>query len=88
MKFEHGAAGLHVWRRLVEVSLDTAGIASVLKGCSASDIKSLVDESARMALKRAELISARTILETLDRVPASITADAVQKYADFRSRGF
>jgi hypothetical protein len=77
----------HLNNRPVEESLDTAGIAAVLEGYSASDIKLLVDEAARMALKRTELISADTLLTVLERVPASITADDMQRYSAFRSRG-
>jgi len=77
----------HLQDRPVEASLDTAGIAAVLEGYSASDIKLLVDESARIALKQRELISTRTILTALDFIPPSITAEAMQKYSEFRSRG-
>jgi transitional endoplasmic reticulum ATPase len=77
----------HLNGRPVEESLDTAGVAAVLEGYSASDIKLLVDEAARMALKRAELISTGTLLAVLERVPASITTDDMQRYSAFRSRG-
>ena len=40
----------HLSERPIEASVDTAGIAAVLEGYSASDIKLLVDEAARMAL--------------------------------------
>jgi AAA+ superfamily predicted ATPase len=77
----------HLRARPVEESLDTAGIAAVLEGYSASDIKLLVEESARMALKRTDLISTGTLLAALERVPASITTDDMQRYSAFRSRG-
>jgi transitional endoplasmic reticulum ATPase len=77
----------HLKDRPVEASIDTAGIATVLEGYSASDIRLLVDEAARMALKRTEPISTANLLAALERVPASITADDVQRYSAFRSRG-
>lgn len=76
----------HLNDRPVEASLDTPGIAAVLEGYSASDIKLLVEEAARMALKRQGLIATRTLLAALERVPASITADDMQRYELFRSR--
>jgi SpoVK/Ycf46/Vps4 family AAA+-type ATPase len=77
----------HLRSRPVEASLDSAGIAAVLDGYSASDIKLLVDEAARMALKRTAAISTAIFLATLERVPASITAEDMQRYSAFRSRG-
>ena len=77
----------HLRDRPVEASLDTAGIATVLDGYSASDIKLLVDEASRMVLKVAETISTGTLLAALERVPASITATDVQRYSAFRARG-
>jgi SpoVK/Ycf46/Vps4 family AAA+-type ATPase len=76
----------HLDNRPVEASLDAAGIAAVLEGYSASDIKLLVDEAARMALKGAEPISTAILLASLERVPGSISADDMG-YAAFRSRG-
>jgi transitional endoplasmic reticulum ATPase len=77
----------HLRDRPIEASLDIAGISAVLEGYSASDIKLLVDEAARLALKRKALIETRTLLAALERVPASITAEDMQRYEGFRSRG-
>jgi len=77
----------HLTDRPVAASLDSAGVAVVLEGHSASDIKLLVDEAARMALKRTEPISTASLLAALGRVPASITADDMERYSAFRSRG-
>jgi transitional endoplasmic reticulum ATPase len=77
----------HLQGRPVDASLDIAGIAAVLDGYSASDIKLLVDEAARMALKRKDLIETTTLLAALERVPASITSEDMQRYYGFRSRG-
>lgn len=77
----------HLQGRPVESCLDTAGIAAVLEGYSASDIKLLVDEGARMALRRTALITTDTLLAAFERVPPSITAEDMQRYSGFRSRG-
>jgi AAA+ superfamily predicted ATPase len=78
---------LHLHDRPVEASIDKAGIAAIIEGYSASDIKFLVDEAARIALKKLEPISSETLLLALERVPPSITQDDVQRYFAFRSRG-
>jgi transitional endoplasmic reticulum ATPase len=83
----HAMLGFHLHGRPVGASLDIAGIAAVLEGYSASDIKLLVDEAARIALKRTELITTNTLLAALERVAASITAEDMQRYSGFRSRG-
>jgi SpoVK/Ycf46/Vps4 family AAA+-type ATPase len=67
--------------------IDGEGIAAILDGYSASDIKFLTDETARMALARTELISTETLLAAMGRVPPSITKEDEQRYASFRSRG-
>ena len=77
----------HLQGRPVDASADIGGVAAVLEGYSASDIKLLVDEAARMALKRKELITKTTLLATLGRVPASITIDDMRRYSAFRARG-
>jgi len=77
----------HLRDRPVEEPLDAAGIAATLDGYSGSDIKLLVDEAARMALRRGEPISTAILLAALDRVPASITAEDMERYSSLRSRG-
>jgi SpoVK/Ycf46/Vps4 family AAA+-type ATPase len=77
----------HLRDRPVEPSIDTAGIAAVLEGYAASDLRLLVDEAARMALKQPEPISTATLLAALKRVPPSITEGDVARYSAFRSRG-
>lgn len=83
----HAMLEFHLHDRPVDGSTDIAGIAAVLEGYSASDIKLLVDEAARMALKRREFIATGTLLAALKRVPASITLEDMQRYCGFRSRG-
>jgi SpoVK/Ycf46/Vps4 family AAA+-type ATPase len=77
----------HLRERPILAPVDTAGVADLLVGYSASDIKLLVDEAARMALQRRGPISADTLLAALERVPASISKEDIQRYSSFRSRG-
>jgi transitional endoplasmic reticulum ATPase len=77
----------HLRDRPIMAPLDTAGVASVLDGYSASDIKLLVEEAARIGLQRREPISIDTLLAALERVPASISNEDIQRYSAFRSRG-
>jgi transitional endoplasmic reticulum ATPase len=77
----------HLRGRPILAPVDTAGVAGLLDGYSASDIKLLVDEAARMALQRREQISIDTLLAALERVPASISKEDIQRYSSFRSRG-
>jgi len=68
-------------------SIDAEGIAAVLDGYSASDIKFQADEATRMALARSELISTETLLAAMGRVPPSITKEDEERYSSFRPRG-
>jgi transitional endoplasmic reticulum ATPase len=77
----------HLMDRPVEASVDVASIATILEGYSASDIKLLVDEAARLALKRTEPISTSSLLAALERVPASVSKEDMQQYSAFRGRG-
>jgi ATP-dependent 26S proteasome regulatory subunit len=77
----------HLKDRPVEATIDAAGIAAVLEGYSASDIRLFADEAARTALKQRALISTVTLLTALERVRASITTDDLQRYSTFQSRG-
>jgi SpoVK/Ycf46/Vps4 family AAA+-type ATPase len=77
----------HLRGRPMLAPVDMAGVAGVLGGYSASDIKLLVDEAARMALQRREPISIETLQAALERVPASTTEEDIQRYSSFRSRG-
>lgn len=78
----------HLIGRPVEDTLDLRGIAMILDGYSASDIKLLVEEAARLALADEALISAAWLFNALPRVPPSITKQDEERYAGFRGRGF
>lgn len=78
----------HLADRPVDPALDAAGIAVVLDGYSASDLKLLVDEAARRALDREVAISTETLLDAMRRVPPSITEEEGKRYDAFPGRGF
>ena len=77
----------HLYDRPLDDSLDLTGVAGILEGYSASDIKLLVDEAARAALRRLEPISTATLLAVFERVPPSITREQIERYSAFQSRG-
>jgi len=77
----------HLLRRPIEPNLDIRGIAAVLDGYSASDIRMLVEESAHAACEIAAPISTPILLDALRRVPPSITQDDEARFLKFRSRG-
>jgi SpoVK/Ycf46/Vps4 family AAA+-type ATPase len=74
-------------RRPVAESIDYTGIAEVLDGYSASDIKFLTDEAAPMAIARSQPISTETLLVAMGRVPPSISEEDELRHPSFRSRG-
>jgi len=61
--------------------------ASLLEGYSCSDIRNIVDESARLALKGGELIENKHLSDAIYRNPSSLSADIFSKYKEFRGRG-
>ncbi len=77
----------HLRVRPIEPDLDIRGVAAVLDGYSASDIKMLVEESARAACEMAVPISILILLDALRRVPPSITQEDEGRFPTFQSRG-
>ena len=77
----------HLLNRPTESRLDLRGIAAILDGYSASDIRFLVNEAARKALDQRTIISTDTIMEALRRVPPSITEEDQERFRSFGSRG-
>jgi transitional endoplasmic reticulum ATPase len=77
----------HLLGRPVEPDLDIRGIAVVLDGYSASDTKLLVEEAARAACEKAVPISMPILLDAIQRVPPSITAEEDARFRSFRPRG-
>lgn len=78
---------LHLENRPIEKGIDLAKLSKYLEGYSASDIKFLVDESARLAMRNKSSISNETILTVKEKIPASITDEVANRYKTFTSRG-
>jgi hypothetical protein len=77
----------HLLDRPVEPDVDIRGVGLVLDGYSASDIRFLVEEAARAACEKAVPISTLILLDTLQRVPPSITPEDEARFRTFQSRG-
>jgi len=77
----------HLRNRPLGPDLDIRGVAAILDGYSASDIKMLVEESARAACEVASPISTPTLLDALRRVPPSITPEDEARFRNFQPRG-
>ena len=77
----------HLSNRPTDSPLDLRGIAAILDGYSASDIRFLVDEAARAALDQKTIISTELVMDALHRVPPSISVEVQERYRSFGSRG-
>jgi AAA+ superfamily predicted ATPase len=77
----------HLSNRPTDSGLDFWGLATILDGYSASDIRFLVDEAARKALDRKTELSTELIIEALRGVPPSISEDVQERFRSFGSRG-
>jgi SpoVK/Ycf46/Vps4 family AAA+-type ATPase len=62
-------------------------LAKDLGGYSASDLRFLVDEAAREALKNKEPISYKYFQSAMRRVPPSISSDIEARYRSIQQRG-
>ena len=78
---------MHLAARPVVANLDYAGIAGTLDGYSASDIKFLVDQAARVAMEQATQISGEILLAARARIPASVTPEDEDRFKGFLARG-
>lgn len=78
---------LHLKNRPTDETIDLAELSKQLVGYAASDIKFLVDEAARLAMKTHSDISNETFLSVIDKVPPSVTYDNEQYYQSFVQRG-
>lgn len=78
---------LHLEGRPVEADLDLGALAEALEGYSASDIRFLVDEAARDALKKAQDISQESFRSVMERVPPSVTPEIEAQYRSIEQRG-
>lgn len=78
---------LHLENRPLEKGLAAGSVALVLDGYSASDIKFLVDEAARLALGRGAPISSELLMEASRKIPPSVTKEDEKRYQSFEERG-
>lgn len=77
----------HLADRPAAEDLDPASLALHFEGYSAADLRLLVDEAARRALKASEPISAAILLEAQGRVAPSVTPEIEDYFRSFGSRG-
>ena len=79
---------LHLKGRPVADDLDLGTMADTLEGYSASDIRFLVDEAARDALKKQQPISADSFRFAMSRVQRSVPKEIEAQYLSIEQRGF
>jgi AAA+ superfamily predicted ATPase len=79
---------LHLEGRPVAVDLDLGVLAEALEGYSASDIRFLVDEAARDAMRRGQDITHESFRSALARVKPSVTPEIEDQYRSIEQRGF
>ena len=79
---------LHLEGRPVAADFELGVLADVLEGYSASDIRFLVDEAARAALRTAQDISHESFRSAMARVQRSVTPEIEAQYRSIEQRGF
>lgn len=79
---------LHLEGRPVAAEFDLGVLAEALEGYSASDIRFLVDEAARDALRRAQDITHESFRSAMARVQPSVTPEIEAQYRSIEQRGF
>jgi transitional endoplasmic reticulum ATPase len=79
--------GLHLEGRPVATDLDLGTLAEALEGYSASDIRFLVDEAARDALRRTQDITHESFRSAMTRVQPSVTPEIEDQYRSIEQRG-
>jgi len=78
---------MHLSGRPVALDIDCTAIAATLEGYSASDIRFLVDQAARIAIGLNAEISTDMVFAARRGVPASVTAEDEARYRAFVARG-
>jgi AAA+ superfamily predicted ATPase len=78
---------LHLAGRPVEPNIDLAALTADLEGYSASDIRFLVDEAARDAMRANQDISLNSFRSAMNRIRPSVTPDIEQQYRSIEQRG-
>lgn len=79
---------LHLEGRPVAPDCDLGVLADALEGYSASDIRFLVDEAARDALRRTQDITHESFRSAMTRVQPSVTPEIEDQYRSIEQRGF
>ena len=79
---------LHLEGRPVAADFDVGALAESLEGYSASDIRFLVDEAARDALRRGQDINSESFRSAMARVQPSVTPEIEARYQSIEQRGF
>jgi len=79
---------LHLEGRPVAPDFDLGGLAEALECYSASDIRFLVDEAARDALKEAQDITNESFRSAMARARPSVTPEIEAQYRSIEQRGF
>jgi len=79
---------LHLEGRPVATGFDLGMLAEALEGYSASDIRFLVDEAARDALRTTQDITHESFRSAMRRVQASVTLEIEDQYRSIGQRGF
>jgi transitional endoplasmic reticulum ATPase len=70
-----------------QANLDIENFAEILDGYSCSDIRNIIDESARLALREGKPIDNEHLKEAIRRNPSSLSSDILSKYKTFQQRG-
>ncbi len=78
---------LHLEKRPLAKGVVLDDLASTLSGYSASDIRFLVDEAARKALKEGTDITLESFFFAASRIPPSVTAETEAKHQSIEQRG-
>ncbi len=78
---------LHLKNRPIDDAIDLTGFSKQLIGYSASDIKFLVDEAARLAMRTESHIGTETLKQVMSKIPASITNEIELRFQAFTQRG-
>ena len=77
----------HLCGRPLAAGIDALTLAKTLSGYSASDLKFLVDQAARIALRSRVPINTEHLWEAVNKVPASISTEDEERYKTFGERG-
>lgn len=78
---------LHLQGRPVAVDFDLGALVDTLEGYSASDIRFLVDEAARDALRARKEINSLSFRSAITRIQASVTPEIEAQYRSIEQRG-